>query len=206
MKKNLFHLTGLLFALFGFLFFRLWPSTPPLSVAQDEYLQRVAAEQPTPAPAPAPVPVPVAVVPKPLAPPTVVPPPPVVPPAPVAAPVAVVAPEPKPTPPPVAAPVQQEAQKPAPAIAVAPKPEPKAVPVSPKPKPIKPNPATAKTLKKIDAFAATHGMTALAPGQGVNAQFKRKDVVVPGQKTGGVNDIYQSQSSALDAFQKRVEK
>jgi hypothetical protein len=105
----------------------------------------------------------------------------------------------------VAAPVQQETPKPAPAISAAPKPEPKAVPVSPKPKPIKPDPATAATLKKIDAFAASHGMTAPAPGQGVNAQFPRKDVV-QGQKTGGVNDIYQTQSSALDAFQKRVGK
>ncbi|WP_369927569.1 hypothetical protein [Xanthomonas sp. NCPPB 2632] len=205
MKKNLFHLTGLLFALFGFLVFRLWPSTPPISSAQDDYLARVAAEQPKPVPPPLPAPVRAVVQPKPLPVPTVGPPPPVVSPAPVAASVAVVAPEPKPTTQPVAPPVQQEAPKPPPAIAPIPKPEPKALPVSPKPKPQKPDPATAATLKKIDNFAASHGMTAPGPGQGVNAQFQRKEVV-PGQKTGGVNDIYRSQSDALDAFQKRVGK
>ena len=189
MKRPLIlHSVSLLSALLGFGFFRLWPTTPPLSVTQDDYLQRVAAERPQQPPPPKPAPVAASVAPKPLLMPQVVPPPVAV----LTAPVAVVAPTPQPTPPPVATPAQHETPSAAPVIVAAPNSKPKPASVSPETKPSRPIPSKAATPKQ-------------APAQGVNAQFPRKDVE-PGQKSGGVNDIYQSQSSALDAFQKKVGK
>lgn len=160
MKNPLFHALGVAAALIGFLFFRLWPSTPPLSVTQDDYLQRIAATQPTPAP------------------------PPVVARAPV--PAAALVPPDEPGEP-------VEPQRPAPATVTA------VAPVAPPP-----NAEPERTAVPAKPSALVRRPPAASPTpQGVNARFTRKDVQ-PGQKTGGVNDIYSTQSQALDDYAKKT--
>jgi len=178
MNKHLSHAFGVAAALLGFFFFRLWPSSPPLSVTQDDYLQRVAAAPPAPTTPPVavavPMPAPVAVHQRPAEPPA---PSPALPPSPV---MAVTPPE-----------LLASMRPPRPVVALAASsptvdPETAAVPVPPR--------------------ARARRPSAVSPTpQGVNARVPRHDVQ-PGRKTGGVNDLYGPQSSALDDFAKKSEK
>lgn len=167
MNKRLFHALGFAVAATGFLFFRLWPSHPPLSVTQDEYLQRTAAAQP---PAPRPIAH-------------------VTPPAPV--------PDPRAAAVRVAPPAPATVTTPPALLAAMPAPLPAALPVAPSP-----NAEPGRTAVPAKPRALVRKQTAAPQPQGVNARFPRHDVQ-PGQKTGGVNDIYGPQSQALDDFAKK---